>query len=66
MPDRRSDPGQTPADRLLHTIAVFSDDVDDDQYAITATSNYIPGHRRTGVTWGDLKAIARELSEDAG
>jgi hypothetical protein len=55
------EPGTTPLDHLKHTLDAFADsDCPDDKLAITATIGVF-GDLRTGLTWGDLRAIADEL-----
>lgn len=55
------EPGSTPLDHLKHTLDAFADsDCADDDLAITATIGIFP-EKRTGLTWGDLRAIARLL-----
>ena len=54
-----------PVDRLAHTLAAFSDSPDDD-WVIRATSNVIPGHPVTGLAWGDLRALLRQLRPGNG
>jgi hypothetical protein len=50
-----------PADRLRHTVAAFRD-LPDTQMAILATFGAVLGHPVTGLTWGDLRAIANRLA----
>jgi hypothetical protein len=50
----------TPADALRHTLAICSDHPDDDM-AVTATSGVYGSGVRTGLTWGDLRALAALL-----
>lgn len=49
-----------PADRLAHTLAAYADRPDND-WALTATQNAIPGQDTTGITWGDLRALLNQL-----
>lgn len=50
----------TPAEALAHVLAIYADDADDRE-VINATSNiYGPGVR-TGLTMGDLRALAKLL-----
>lgn len=46
-----------PVDRLRHVVAVYSDQVDPEEWAIVATYNALPGFPETGITWGDLAAL---------
>jgi hypothetical protein len=50
-------PGDDPWARLGHVLELFPDQPDD-EYAITATSNAYSPNERTGLTYGDLRAIA--------
>lgn len=53
-------PGDDPIARLRHTLDQYSE-VDDDRFAVIATTSiYGPGEK-TGLTWGDLRAIAERL-----
>lgn len=57
------EPGTTPLEHLQHTLDAFSDsDCVDDKLAIVATTGIFPEFR-TGLTWGDLRAIALELEQ---
>jgi hypothetical protein len=49
-----------PIERLRHTLAVFASSPDD-AYAVTATVRAVPGHERTGLTFGDLRALLAEV-----
>jgi hypothetical protein len=49
-----------PVDHLRHTLASFTDEPDR-AMALTATSNLYAPRLRTGLTWGDLRAILRQL-----
>lgn len=50
-------PPDNPTDALKHVLSLF-DDTPDDDFVVVATSGiYGPGVR-TGLTWGDLRAIA--------
>jgi len=53
-------PPTTPVDALLHTIALSGQN--DDDFAVIATSNVYGHGVRTGLTWGDLRALAAQLS----
>lgn len=54
MPEFTADPVQ----RLRHTLAVFEEDqVEPGDWAIRASTGWVPGHDVTGVTWQDLRAI---------
>lgn len=52
-----------PVQRLGHTLEVFAAQSDDD-WVTVATSGYgsVLGADRTGITWGDLRAIYRHMS----
>lgn len=50
-------PGSDPWARLGHVLALFPDQPDD-EIAILATSNVYSPDERTGLTYGDLRAIA--------
>jgi hypothetical protein len=54
-------PGTDPIARLRHTLDVYGADVNDDDFAIRATSGMYPDGGVTGLTWGDLRAIAVAL-----
>ncbi|MGN2640679.1 hypothetical protein ACTD5D_31810 [Nocardia takedensis] len=52
-----------PLERLVHTLAAATDRAPD-EWALHATGCSHPGPgqpARTGVTWGDLQALADEL-----
>ena len=53
-------PGDDPVARLRHTLDVY-DNQPDDEFAIMATSGMYGDGVRTGLTWGDLRAIADRL-----
>jgi hypothetical protein len=59
--ERHPHPGDDPVARLHHTIDMFNRRPDDD-FAILATSNAYPDGGRPGLTWGDLRAIAAQLT----
>lgn len=59
LPEFTDDPVQ----RLAHTLAAYQDS-DGDHWALRATSNAIPGHRVTGITWGDLRQLLQRLQAD--
>lgn len=54
------DPPTTPVESLAHTLDAFHE-ADDDRQVIIATSGIYPV--RTGLTFGDLRAIRRLLDE---
>jgi hypothetical protein len=54
-------PGDDPAARLRHVLDVFGTDVDDDRVAIQATIGMYGDGITTGITWGDLRALADRL-----
>lgn len=45
-----------PIERLRHTLATFARSTDT-EWAVTATVRAVPGHERTGLTFGDLRAL---------
>jgi hypothetical protein len=49
-------PGDDPINRLAHTLEMF-DGQPDEEMAILATSDAYPDGGKTGLTWGDLRAI---------
>lgn len=51
-----------PVDRLRHTLAAYPNEAGD-AWAISATSNFVPDHRRTGLTWGDLRSLLARLDD---
>lgn len=58
--ERHPHPGDDPAARLRHTLDMFTGQPDGEM-AILATSNAYPDGGTTGLTWGDLRAIADRL-----
>jgi hypothetical protein len=59
LPEFNDDPVQ----RLVHTVAAYTNRTDDD-WVVIATRNAIPGHYTTGITWGDLRALLARLQGD--
>ena len=55
--ERHPHPGDDPFARLGHVLDVFADQPDG-EFAITATHSAYNPFERTGLTWGDLRAIA--------
>lgn len=51
----------TPLGRLRHTLANY-EDMPDGAIAIMATHNVFGPDVTTGITWGDLRKIAKELA----
>lgn len=51
-------------ERLTHTVQAF-EGTPDSEFAIVATSNVYGEGVKTGLTWGDLRALATALSERA-
>ena len=45
---------------LTHTLKLFAEQPDG-EFVVTATSNVYGDGVQTGLTWGDLRAIARQL-----
>lgn len=57
------EPGTTPGEHLRHTLAAYLD-CPDDGLAIMATSRIGDGPSvRTGLTWGDLRAIHAQVGD---
>lgn len=54
-------PGDDPLARLRHTLSVFAAQPAS-EWAIVATSNAYPDGGKTGLTWGDLRAILGDQS----
>ena len=59
--DHHPHPGDDPVARLNHTLAVFADAADGD-WAVRATTCVYGPAEVTGLTWGDLRAIADKLT----
>jgi hypothetical protein len=53
-------PGADPVARLRHTLDVYADR-SDYEWAARATSGIYGDGEVTGLTWGDLRAIARAV-----
>ena len=53
-------PGDDPIARLRHTLNVFDGTMRDNEFVVIATSG-IYREGKTGLTWGDLRAIADRL-----
>jgi hypothetical protein len=53
-------PPTTPAEALAHVLCAFAQEPDE-AFVITATSNLYGKGVRTGLTYGDLRAIQRQL-----
>lgn len=51
-------------DRLTHTVQAF-EGTPDSEFAIVATSGVYGQGVKTGLTWGDLRALVTALSERA-
>lgn len=55
----------TLSERLSHTVRAFEDERDDDDWVVRATQNaYAPGVT-TGLTWGDIRALALLVNDFA-
>lgn len=54
-------PGTDPVARLRHVVDVYESDVRDEDWAVRATSGIYSDGEVTGLTWGDLKALADRL-----
>lgn len=54
-------PPTNPTDALLHTLDAYQDSPDTDAVIIATSGMYGRGVR-TGLTWGDLRAIAAKLN----
>ncbi|MGW4974357.1 hypothetical protein ACWEP3_31625 [Streptomyces albidoflavus] len=55
-------PPTSPREALAHTLAVFADEPDSGM-AVVATRNTPTHGAVTGLTWGDLRALAAEAGE---
>ncbi len=53
-------PGDNPAARLRHTLDIYAD-APDDRMVIQATSGIYGDQVVTGLTMGDLRAIAKQI-----
>lgn len=53
-------PPTTPTEALAHVLCAFAEQPDE-AYVLTATSNIYGEGVRTGLTYGDLRAIQRQL-----
>lgn len=62
--DRLPPPGDTPLEKLRHTIAAFAGAPDDGWVAKATCGKYGDGVV-TGLTWGDLRSLASEPTPDA-
>ena len=61
--ERHPEPGPDAYGHLVHTMDVHAE-MPDSAWAVTATNGiYGPGVR-TGLTWGDLRALHRMLNEE--
>ncbi|AMM12302.1 hypothetical protein Salbus254_5874 [Streptomyces albidoflavus] len=63
MPEPNTPP-TSPREALAHTLAVFADEVDSGM-AVVATRNQPVRGAVTGLTWGDLRALAAEAGTTA-
>lgn len=59
------EPPTTPVESLLHTVRLY-DTEPDEKDAVIATSGIYGPDVRTGLTWGDLRAIAAEVQRLRG
>lgn len=59
--DKHPHPGDDPVARLRHVLDVFGDDAEDDRWVLTATHGVYGKNERTGLTFGDLRALAERL-----
>lgn len=50
------EPGHDPISHLRHTVAAFADE-DAAGMPIKATMGIYPDQEKTGLTWGDLRAL---------
>lgn len=57
---RHPHPGDDPGARLRHTLDVYADRADDTFLAEASRNLYGQGEV-TGLTWGDLRAIAAQI-----
>jgi hypothetical protein len=53
-------PGSDPIARLRHTLDIYVDQPDG-EWVTVATSNLYGDGEKTGLTWGDLRAIAERM-----
>ncbi|MFE3049551.1 hypothetical protein ACFXIY_21165 [Streptomyces albidoflavus] len=53
-------PPSSPRESLAHVLAVFADEPDSGM-AVVATRNTPTRGAVTGLTWGDLRALAAEV-----
>ncbi|MEW2147723.1 hypothetical protein AB0909_00555 [Streptomyces albidoflavus] len=53
-------PPSSPREALAHTLATFADEPDTGM-AVVATRNQPVRGAVTGLTWGDLRALAAEV-----
>ena len=60
--DELPDPGETPRERLRHTLAAHANTADDNM-AVHATGGVYGDGVHTGVTYGDLRAISEWLDK---
>lgn len=58
--DQHPHPGTDPVARLRHTLDVYADRPDGEWASIATTGIYSDGEK-TGLTFGDLRAIADRL-----
>lgn len=49
-------PGDDPLGHVAHTLSAFPNAADD-EYVVMATSGVYGDDVRTGMTWGDLRAV---------
>lgn len=63
MINKYPQPGDEPRERLAHVNSMFGDDNDVTPagWAIQASSNLYGQGVKTGLTWGDLRALEREM-----
>lgn len=50
----------TPVEALKHVVSIFADEADD-VMVVLATRNIYGKGVATGLTWGDLRAILKEI-----
>lgn len=63
--DRLGPAPATPVEALVHTLRTYEDSPDGD-FALIATGGIYGEGVRTGLTWGDLRALAALLAEKEG
>lgn len=62
------EPPTTPAEALAHTLDMYHDSPDQDMVIIATSGMYMDGPQRirTGITWGDLRALRNLIADVDG